>query len=107
MHAPPKSQQPDWRHTPEVQEAAHRFTAIIERTLEHVTAERPMSAMLVLSPMIALRVLAGIPTEHLRATIISVARVRAYLSDDGSAAMIHAKAELELLHQFWTDGWKR
>src|SRR5687768_11137027 len=102
----PSKRQPDWRHTPEVEEAAQRFAAIIERTLEHVTAERTMSARFLLSPTIALRVLAGIPTEHLRATVIAVARVRAHLSEDGSAAMVHAKAELESLLQFWTDGWK-
>ena len=90
-----------------MEEAAQRFAAIIERTLEHVTAERSMSARFLLSPTIAVRVLAGIPTEHLRATILAVARVRAHLSEESSAAMDHAKAELEALLQFWTVGWKR
>jgi len=106
MSTPQQGRTPHWRDTPETEEAARRFVAIIERTLEHVTAGRLVTAKFSLSPTRALRVLAGIPTEHVRETISAVARVQTHLSENG-AGVEDAKAELEKLLSFWGDGRKR
>jgi hypothetical protein len=105
MSTPPRSQRPDWRDTPEAEETARRVAALVKRTLDHVVAERFVTARFSLTPRTAVRVLDGAPVSHIRRTVSAVARVESYLLQDG-ACVVEATGELEALLQFWTDGWR-
>lgn len=105
MSTPPGDRRGDARDEREVEEGVRRFVAIVESTLAHVRANRLATARYSLSPTMALRVLAGVPVEHLRATVGAIARMQAHLSEDGMSVE-NATRELEDLLAFWNDGRK-
>jgi hypothetical protein len=98
------TREPNWRSMPEVEAAVQRFVTLIRRTLEHVDARRLNTAKFSMSPSTAMRVLVGVPAEELRETVSAVGRIQAHLSRDGTGAE-SAKAELERLLEYWTNGW--
>src|SRR5688572_17566783 len=105
MSTSPKGQSTEWRYTPEAEETGQRFATIVTRTLDHVTAGRLVTARFSLTHALVLRMLVGVPMEHLRFTVSAVTRVQSNLSEE-CHAVDQAKAELVALGEFWTDGWR-